>query len=163
MMSSQVCLCPEGLCSLAFALRPLQPDKLGLETKAATQGAPQIIGCLACCFDNSAAWPLAHTSTYFSTRIAAAAAAAGLEGKTQHAQCSRKAELKLASQHNGAGASSSRAPGQGARRRCRCSCADPEREAAVLTACRDPCKNVPTLKVGPQYQLASSGHNSPSQ
>jgi hypothetical protein len=93
MNCSQVCLCPEALCSLeqlAFALHPLQSDKLGLWTKAATQGAPQITGCLACYFDDSNAWPLAHASACCSTSIAAAAAA-GLQGKAQHAQCSRQA------------------------------------------------------------------------
>jgi hypothetical protein len=74
-----------------------------------------------------------------------------------------KPVMQLASQHNGAGASSGRAPRHDNRRRCRRNCADPEREAAAPTACRDPCKDVPTLKVGPQYQLASSGRNSPSQ
>jgi hypothetical protein len=80
-----------------------------------------------------------------------------------------QARVKLASKSTGADASSGRDQGRTTGGGASAVVVVHERGAAALTGCRDPrtgvfaCKDVQTLKVGPQSQLASSGHSSPSQ
>jgi hypothetical protein len=59
-----------------------------------------------------------------------------------------QAGMKLACKHHGTDASNGRDQGRTTGRGASAVVRDHEQETAAVTACKDPCKVVPTLKVG---------------